>query len=492
MGSFNVLQVADDRVTLALLAALVLLVGLPCLLLAVWKITRPPFRVGSFRWLYVAWACALAASSVWNLSRDVRLSVDEAGADNFVRLGFLALGALIILFIGAKYRFIFLGELVAGVLGIFSIFALWGLSSTLWSVSPAGTFYKASEYSVMLGLFALAASLITSEFRDSRKQLLALKGVFDFNWLLIFLLLINVYVGLLVLPDYTILHDYRDEVSVLGFSIQSALPGISENGVGQLAAILGIVALVRLLFQPKSKLVFAPVLAFCLATAALTQSRSPLVAFLVAAVVVLVIARRYSLLALFGGLLAVGVLTKYGQLLLEFLKRGQNMADIASLTGRVGYWEASLQAVRDRWLNGYGAYAGGRYVLESALGVDDVSTVHSAYVEVLLDTGIVGLVILLVGLGATGLWLFRVRSHLVGDPVGRVLWFESMGVFVVLGFRSVFSVSTFVWSFQVLSFGVILIFISVVRRQVARSRNAGTTPAQPLSAARRRRPSLRR
>jgi hypothetical protein len=271
MGSFNVLLLADDRVTLALLAALVLLVGLPCLLLAVWKITRPPFRVGSFRWLYVAWACALAASSVWNLSRDVRLSVDEAGADNFVRLSFLALGALIILFIGAKYRFIFLGELVAGVLGIFSIFALWGLSSTLWSVSS-------SEYSVMLGLFALAASLITSEFRDSRKQLLALKGVFDFNWLLIFLLLINVYVGLLVLPDYTILHDYRDEVSVLGFSIQSALPGISENGVGQLAAILGIVALVRLLFQPKSKLVFAPVLAFCLATAALTQSRSPLVA----------------------------------------------------------------------------------------------------------------------------------------------------------------------------------------------------------------------
>ena len=199
MGQFRDLNVADDPLTLALLAASVLLIGLPCLFALVWRVTRPPFQVGSFRWLYLAWACVLAASSVWNLSRDVRLSADEAGADNFVRLGFLALGALVIFLIGAKYRFRFLGELVAGALGIFFVFALWGLLSTLWSVSPAGTFYKSSEYGVMLGLFALAASLVNVALFDPREQLAALKGIFDWNWVLIFLLLINVYLG--VLPD---------------------------------------------------------------------------------------------------------------------------------------------------------------------------------------------------------------------------------------------------------------------------------------------------
>lgn len=468
-----------------MLGATLLLVGLPGAFALLWKTTRPPFKVGSFRWLYVAWACLLAASSVWTLTRDVRFSAEEAGADNFMRLAFLALGLLVILFVGATYRFVLLSELTSGALGVFCVFALWGLASTLWSVSFAGTLYKSLEYGAMLLLFALAASLIRTSFEDPRKRLLALKSVFDWQWLLVFLLLVSVYVGVLVWPEYAILEDYRAQSGVLGFSINGVLPGISGNGVGQLGAILATVAFVRMVVKPRSAIVFAPVLVFSLVTAVLTQSRSPLLAFLVAAVVVLIANRRFGFMAFLAALSGVVLLSPIGDTAYEFLKRGQNEGELASLTGRVDYWGSSIQAVSESWLSGYGAYAGGRYVLSSSLGVGDVSTVHSAYVEVLLDTGVVGLALLVAGLVGTWFLLVRLRSQVVGDPVGRLLWLESVGILTLLTVRSFFSVSTFVWSFQILTFGLVLILVTVARRQVVSRRYAGAPLTQPVPAARR-------
>lgn len=96
-------HIADDIVTLALLGSLVLLVASPIIYLVASRITGvTSYRVASFRWLYLAWACLLVASSVWSFSRDVRLSVEEAGADSYARMAVLLLGVLIISFIGVR------------------------------------------------------------------------------------------------------------------------------------------------------------------------------------------------------------------------------------------------------------------------------------------------------------------------------------------------------------------------------------------------------
>jgi O-antigen ligase len=482
-------HLADDTVTLALLGSISLLIGLPGLFLITRRITRPPFRITSFRWLYVAWACLLAASSVWNISRDVRFSVDEAGADNYVRLAFLSLGLLVILIIGARYRFAFLSELWSGALGIFLLFAVWGLASTLWSVSPAGTLIKASEYGTMLAVFALAASLINLTIKDPMNRSLALKRVFDFNWFLVLLLIASVYLGMLVWPDYAIIQGgYRE--GILGFYIQGALPAIAANSVGHIGAVVGVVALVRILLVPRSRALYVPIFVISLLTVVLTQSRSPILAFSLAAVAVLVASRRFVILAVSGALFGATVLlTQYGELAYNFMRRNQTDESLASLTGRVDYWQASLDAVRESPLGGYGANVGGRYVLESSLG-DEVSTVHSSWVEVLLDTGVVGLILFSVGLGVTWFWLFRLRSSAMGNPISRLLWLESVSVLTVLCVRSVFAVDL-VWSWHVLTFGVILVFISVMRRQVVQTDYASAPLAQSLPAARWRRSSVR-
>ena len=475
----------DDPVTVVLLVALLILGLTPLILLILLRVTRLPFRVDSLRWVYLGWALMLAASSVWNLTRDVRYSAEEAGADNFVRLGFLALGILLILLVGAKYRFAFLRELIFGALGIFFFFSLWGATSTLWSIAPAVTLYKSLEYGAMLVLFALTVSWIRYGVREPHKRLIALKGIFDWNWFLVFSLLISVYLGLLIWPEVGIVPNK----SLLGFSVQGALPAISANGVGQLAAIMAIVALVRVLLQPKTRLIYAPLLAFSMVTMVLAQSRSPILGFVLAVIVVLLVSRRFGALAIVASLVGATVLI-YSQTIFEFLRRGQSDQELMTLTGRTGFWESSLQAVSESPLTGYGAYAGGRYVVHGPVtSGDGPTTVHSLWIEVLVDTGLVGLLLVLVGLIATWLWMFKLRSEAASTPVSRLLWFEGLGVLTVMSVRSVFSVPL-VWSTNVLIFGLLLVFISVMRRQLVQRSHPGAVLAQPLPAARGRRSGI--
>jgi O-antigen ligase len=484
-------NLTDDIVTLALLVSMVLLFGLPGIFLVVWRATRPPFGIASFRWLYVAWACLLVAASVWSISRVPRYSVDQMGTDNLVRLAFLALGVFLILALSSRYRFALSSELGAGALGVFFLFSLWATATTLWSVSPAGTLYKSVEYGAMLVLIALAASLINLSLEDPHKRSMALKKLFDFNWLLLFLLTASVYLGILLWPEYAIMRDYRSTTGILGFSIQGVLPGISANGVGQLGALMGVVAFARLLLGSGSRLLYVPIFVLSLITMVITQSRSPILAFAVGVMAVLIVSRRFALLAAAGALLGAVMATQYSELAYEFMRRGQSDESITNLTGRATYWEVSLQAVQERLLEGYGAYAGGRYVLASALG-DSVSTVHSLWIEILLDTGLVGLTLFSTALAVTWFWLFKLRSHAMRTPTNRLLWFECLGVMAVLSVRSVFSVSTFAWSWYVVFFGVVLVFIGVMRRQIVKPEYAGALLAQPLPAARRRGPGIRR
>jgi O-antigen ligase len=355
----------------------------------------------------------------------------------------------------------------------------------------AGTFYKSSEYCTQLALLALTVSLINLAVRDPRRRSFALKGVFDFGWLLVFGMMVSVYVGILIWPEFAIRLGERDAEGALGFSIQGALPAISSNAVGQLGAIMGIMALVRLLQNSGSRIFYGSILAFSLPTMVLTQSRSPILAFAVAVVVILLASRRYLLVTLSGGLLgATTLLTQQGQLVYEFMRRGQSAESLTGLTGRVDFWTASLEAVSESPFGGYGAYNGGRFVLSSVLGDEGSSTVHSLWVEVLLDTGIVGLILLSIGVGATWFWLFKLRPYAMKTPINRLLWFECLGILTIMCVRSVFAVEI-VWDWSVLFFGLVLVFISVIRRQAAETHYAGAALVQPLPTTRWRKPSIR-
>jgi O-antigen ligase len=205
--------------------------------------------------------------------------------------------------------------------------------------------------------------------------------------------------------------------------------------------------------------------------------------------VVLVMSRRFGFLAICGSLVGVVALF-YSQTIVEFLRRGQSDQELMTLTGRTDFWKSSLDVVRESPLTGYGAYAGGRSVVHGPVtSADGPTTVHSLWIEVLVDTGIVGLLLILVGLSATWLWMFKLRSYAAANPTSRLLWLEGLGVLTVISVRSVFSVPL-VWSPSVLTFGLLLILIATMRRDIAQRNYPGTVPAQPLPAARRRRSGI--
>jgi O-antigen ligase len=252
---------------------------------------------------------------------------------------------------------------------------------------------------------------------------------------------------------------------------------------------MAVVTLARGLLKPESRLVYVPLFAFSVITMILAQSRSPILGFALAAFVVLVASRRFGLLTIFVAGGAMTVLAS-GTTIYEFLRRGQTEQELTTLTGRTKFWEASLEAVRENPITGYGAYAGGRFVAGDSLTSDDgPTTVHSLWVEGLVDTGVVGLLLLLVGLAVTWLWMFSLRSYAAGDSTSHLLWLEGLGVLTVMSVRSVFSVP-FIWSPHVLTFGLLLVFIAVMRRQIAQTLYPGAALAQPLPATRRRRSSI--
>jgi O-antigen ligase len=184
------------------------------------------------------------------------------------------------------------------------------------------------------------------------------------------------------------------------------------------------------------------------------------------------------------------IASAYSLTIVEFMRRGQTDQELTTLTGRTTFWESSLQAVSQSPFTGYGAYAGGRYVVHDPISSGDgPTTVHSLWVEVLVDTGVVGLLLMLVGLGATWLWILKLRSFTAANPISNLLWLESVGVLTVMTVRSVFSVP-FVWSPNVLILGLVLVFISVMRRQIVQRHHPGAFVAQPLPATRGRRSSI--
>ena len=482
-----------------LIVAILLLAMALAAVPAIRKVWRLLFRQNEeVRWVQMALALLFASTLVWSVTTEsVNTVAAEAGTSNFVRLALLGLGVVATSIIAARYQFAFVGHLITGVVGIFFLLTVWSFVTALWSVSTAVTIYKSFEFFAVFFLVASALSMLFARrsSRDYESRLLLTKAIFDWYWVLIFALLLSVYLGALIWPAGA----FAPSIGVLSVQLQGVFPQVAPNGVGDFAAVIGTVVAARLLCGPKmasagrgltksSRLIYALILGFSVVTMILAQSRSPILGFLLAMIVVSLAAHRYRVFLLAMIVLCAGFFSNYGganEVTYDFLKRGQDEGNIESLSGRTDYWAAAFEATGEQPVGGYGAYAGGRYILEQTNNTG-VSSLHNTYMELLVGTGVVGLSILVVGLLAILVWLFRLRSRAALHPTSWSLWVESLGVLTVLLLRSMFSVP-FIWS-HVLTLGLIVTFITVLRRsrQSARKRSyADTVVAQPLPAIRR-------
>jgi O-antigen ligase len=164
--------------------------------------------------------------------------------------------------------------------------------------------------------------------------------------------------------------------------------------------------------------------------------------------------------------------------------RGEDPSGIAGLNGRAAFWTTGIESISAHLLTGIGAYAGGRFGVLEQIGQDAV-TLHNTYVEVLVGTGIPGLIaIVFVLVGTWWTLLKKIRQRSAGsDPSAAVAAGSALAVLTV---RSFFD-TELIWHTAFVFFAIVL-YAESMRRQrsapratvVAASRALiGTTMARP-------------
>jgi O-antigen ligase len=155
-------------------------------------------------------------------------------------------------------------------------------------------------------------------------------------------------------------------------------------------------------------------------------------------------------------------LVTMGGLIWSFLERGETARQMATLSSRAQWWAFAWQTYLERPLTGFGAYAAGRFAVMAKLGSGLTSSMHSDYLEILVGTGIWGMIPFLAVL--VGLWWLVLRDvRNPCNPQARQLACEGLAVLVLLTFRSIFQ-PMFTWH-PPLHFLAVLGFAEYMRRR---------------------------
>lgn len=417
---------------------------------------------GHLRWWHTLWLLIFASALVFRVRGVNSIEQNPVDAWALYRIGLEAIVTLALAIRLATRRTAWLGSMFRGFVGVIAIFGLVELASTAWSVYPAWTFYKSCEY--LLDIALLAAVLATLRTIESYKHF------FNWTWMLYGVLLLSVWLGVVIWPERS-LYPQGFKVGLLGMRLDGVLPAVSSNDIGTYAAILALIALCRLLpiaGKKSDSTWYILLFAASMATMVLSQTRSAIAGFLLGVFLLLLFSKRLGLSAFLTFVVApILVITSMGGLIWTFLERGQSAQQLATLSSRVDWWSFAWQKFLQRPLMGYGAYAAGRFAVLAKIGQGGTSTMHSDYLEMIVGTGIWGLIPFLVALLGTWWFLVRYLRHSTAMSTEQQLTYESIAVLGLLTLRSI--VMTMLTWHPPLDYFVILGYAEFLRRRRLRT-----------------------
>jgi hypothetical protein len=408
-------------------------------------------------WQHGLWFLLFLSGLVFRL-RDVQdINKDPVDAWAIFRMALEMVVAVVLVARLVARRTPWLGVLFQGLLGVLAAYLFVCFFSILWSVKPAWTLFKSGEYTVDLAV--LAAILVSVTSTEEYERLL------NWTWVLLGIVLGTTWLGAIIDPTDAL--QGGQELGTLGYELRGIFPVLSSDSVGEFSAILGIVMLSRLVLhrgEESDRAWYRLLLAGSFVTLVFSQARSALGGFLFGTAILLFLSRRFLLTSLLGLAGAVVfVFTDSAQYVWNFVLRGQEEQQFQSLSSRADWWQfAWEQFLRHPW-TGYGAYAGGRFVVMAGLQMPGTPDVHSSFVETLVDTSIWGLMPLIVVLLAVWFYLLRGVRHSRLSQVESYLAIELTAVLGVLSVRSVFSTNLI--SHPALPFLAVLGFAELMRRR---------------------------
>jgi O-antigen ligase len=419
-------------ILVVLVAPVLLLFVFPSAVRAAW--TNVTSLVHSFTWWHWIVLLALLSGLDYRMQSYDVADIAANPIDTSVKIR-LCLDAIVALVLSVRLltdKTPWLRPMLRGLFGMLTVFVFIALTTTLWSVKPYWTFYKSAEYGLDIALI-VAVSISVKSLAEYKLLL---------NWVYV---LCGALVGLAMVEAVFMPHlafDYGPDGTLAMPELTGVFPLQAANGLGTFGAIIATVALYRLISKSEhtsDRGWYQIVLGLGLVAMFMTEARSAIAAFLLAVILLLILTRRIVA----GTILAIAstvvvMVSGLGKVLLDYAMRGQTVLQFHSLTGRMELWAVAWQKITQRPFIGWGAYAGGRFVVLPLLHKTGFVDVDSSIVETLLDTGIFGLAALLLVVGAA--WCFLLRGYRSNrlEIIERNLAIESLLVLAVLTFRCVF------------------------------------------------------
>jgi O-antigen ligase len=389
-----------------------------------------------FTWWQAAWLVMFMSG--WSFRARSAAEISESPVDAFAAYRILCVGIVaLILFLRLTLRKTnWLPSLFSGLVGIFILYPLLSLLSTVWSVNPLWTAYKSLEFSVDVSLLAAIVATLQSVTEYRR--------FINWTWTLLGFLIVTSWIGAFINPAQGLYGngDPNLHAAVMSMRLFGIVPVVSSNDLAEISAILGLVSLCRIFMDEDSqrwKNRYWYVFAVACVTLIFTQTRGAFLAFLVGLVALLILTRKYLLVAVGGVtsfviIVPLLVLTKLGDQVQNFLLRGQTAEGASGMSGRLETWQASLEKVAQHPLTGYGGF-GAKFVILSK--ASEGSDTLSSYIDSLLNIGVFGFLLLVVVVFLAGRSLFRSMRDFRLSQAENYLALEMFIIFIVLSIRSV-------------------------------------------------------
>lgn len=458
-------------------ASYFLIVGLPAGLLAILVIpdcySKAKHLIGELHWWHGLWFLMLLSGLVFRIRDTSTLADSPLDPWALFRIGLMTVIGVVLFHQLVINRIDWINSLSKGCFALLTGYAALSLFSIMWSVYPSWTLYKTLEYLVDLAL--IAAIVVVS------LNVHIMKSLFDWTWALLGILLMTVWFWVIVWPEEAILR----KIGLLGMQIHGVWPAMETNGVGELAALLGLVSFTRLLLlNRKERLFYAVVFLFSFVTLVFAQSRSPLTAFGLGVTVVLFVSRRVGWLSLATvGAAIVFSFTSASESVWEYFQRGQKDKEFESLSGRTLLWGAGWELFKVQPFLGYGSYAGARFTGITEQMGSGGSSILNTWMEIILGVGLPGFILIASVFIRIWVILSRLTWQTTDQELIHQLGVEAIGVLTIISVRSMFS-PQLIWH-PPITFFVVLGYAEVVRRLAINSIYETPTSPQLLSTTRR-------
>lgn len=335
-----------------------------------------------------------------------------------------------------------------------AFYAAFAILSAVYSVQPLMSAYKGFEVMILV----LTGIGIAAEIRG-RQDVDWLINVFT---LILLYLAITVLLGVIMAPSIALRPASAENPEESGTVLMGVLGMMNPASVGGYGALLIVITLASLLNPRERGPQFGYWLVFGMGSTlvVLAHVRTAMLGALVAIVLMLVYARKTALalaLLFVGGLGAL--VTSLDDVVTSYIYRGQSQELFLSMSGRTYYWGLVWDKFLEAPIFGHGFYA------IRSLFVS--SSADNTYLQVLMELGIVGLLLLSAPVVYMIWTLYKLRPKTSSLRPEDWLWIKIAGLATVIVTRSAVGTSFHILHHMLTFFVILLLGTAGLQRVMA-------------------------